>query len=349
LVFEALQREQLKKSLISTIVIGCLALLLFLPWGIHQYGSQILAIFTQNISTSAQAVSTFISDYNAIGSIFNYLPAPLWILLAFSAGWLLWQQSKPAAVFSLWWFLALLAANPQWLNLPGSGILSSFTVFIAVYIPAGVLIGAAFGNEVNKLEAWLGSNISRFPQPSSLFKPAASAFLILLIMLPGILGARQRVDEIRISQYAMVARPDMRAAAWIRDNLPEGSRFLVNSFFAYGNSVVVGSDGGWWLPLLAQRPTTLPPLNYGLENDPWIGYRQWINSLVAEIQDKGLRHSDVMASLNDRKVTHIYIGQQQGRVNYSGPYVFDPEYLLASPQYRLVYHQDRVWIFEVKP
>jgi len=35
--------------------------------------------------------------------------------------------------------------------------------------------------------------------------------------------------------------------------------------FAYGDSVIVGSDGGWWLPLLARRQTTLPPINYGSE------------------------------------------------------------------------------------
>jgi len=42
------------------------------------------------------------------------------------------------------------------------------------------------------------------------------------------------------------------------------------------------------------------------------------------------------------------VGQRQGWVNYGGPYVLEPEQLLASPNYRLVYHQDRVWVFELQ-
>jgi hypothetical protein len=45
----------------------------------------------------------------------------------------------------------------------------------------------------------------------------------------------------------------------------------------------------------------------------------------------------------------VYLGQRQGRVNYSGPEILAPEELLSSPHYRLAYHQDRVWIFEISP
>jgi hypothetical protein len=46
-------------------------------------------------------------------------------------------------------------------------------------------------------------------------------------------------------------------------------------------------------------------------------------------------------------VTHVYIGQRQGAVNNPEPGVLDPDELLASPSYRLLYHQDGVWIFEL--
>jgi len=148
--------------------------------------------------------------------------------------------------------------------------------------------------------------------------------------------------------HALVTRPDIRAAEWIQENTPQDARFLVNSFFAYDDTVIVGSDGGWWLPLLAQRQTTLPPLTYGSEGGPRPDYVQWINALTTEIQNKGIAHPDVLALLRERGVTHVYIGQRQGRVNYGGPYVLEPGQLLASPNFRLVYHQDRVWVFEVQ-
>jgi hypothetical protein len=50
--------------------------------------------------------------------------------------------------------------------------------------------------------------------------------------------------------------------------------------------------------------------------------------------------------LHERDITHVYIGQRQGRVNYNGQ-VLDAQQLLSSPNFRLAYHQDRVWIFDV--
>jgi len=51
--------------------------------------------------------------------------------------------------------------------------------------------------------------------------------------------------------------------------------------------------------------------------------------------------------LRARGITHVYIGQRQGRVNYAGPYVLKPTELLADSRFRLVYREDRVWVFEV--
>jgi hypothetical protein len=45
-------------------------------------------------------------------------------------------------------------------------------------------------------------------------------------------------------------------------------------------------------------------------------------------------------------VTHIYIGQKHGRVNYSGS-VIEPLELLKDERFTPIYHEDRVWVFEV--
>jgi hypothetical protein len=122
---------------------------------------------------------------------------------------------------------------------------------------------------------------------------------------------------------------------------------LINSFFAYGGSVIVGSDGGWWLPLLAGRANTVPPLNYSMEKEPWPGYREWVNDMTRQVQGEGIDDPTTLAMLQERGITHVYVGQQQGRVNYSGPDVLDPWALLRGTHYRPIYHQDRVWVFEV--
>jgi hypothetical protein len=160
-------------------------------------------------------------------------------------------------------------------------------------------------------------------------------------------GAGQRLGDLDVAQHALVTRPDLRAAAWIRANTPTDARFLVNSFFAYGGASVVGSDGGWWLPLIAGRQTTLPPILYGSEQPPRPDYRLWINALTAALEQKPLDDPAVLAMLREHGATHIYIGQRQGRLNYAGPAVLDPQQLLASPHFRSIYHQDRVGVFEI--
>jgi hypothetical protein len=135
---------------------------------------------------------------------------------------------------------------------------------------------------------------------------------------------------------------------WITKNIPADARFLVNSFSAFGGSSVAGSDGGWWLSILTARSTTLPPLNYAFEKGPIPNYRSWVNSLTEEVTTRGLADPAVQAELARRGVTHVYIGQQQGRVNYAGP-TLDPQVMLKSPAYSLLFHQDRVWIFKFTP
>jgi hypothetical protein len=232
---------------------------------------------------------------------------------------------------SLWWFLLIIATNPQWLRLPGSGAISNFALLLAAYLPAGVLIGDLFGQLMARLGTrwWCG------------------ALATLLIAGVGVGGARARMADVSMPQHTLVTRPDLRAMTWIEENTPKEAQFLVNSFFAYGGRSLVASDGGCWLPLLARRANTVPPLNYKIEKEPYPGYREWVNALSAEIRDQGINHPEVLALLRERGITHVYIGQRQGRMNYDGPHVLDAHQLLDSPHFRLIYRQDRVCIFDV--
>jgi hypothetical protein len=51
--------------------------------------------------------------------------------------------------------------------------------------------------------------------------------------------------------------------------------------------------------------------------------------------------------LSEIGVTHIYVGQQGGRVGNPGEPLLNPAALAADPAYRLVYERDGVWIFEL--
>jgi hypothetical protein len=176
---------------------------------------------------------------------------------------------------------------------------------------------------------------------------ACSFLAVLLFSGVGLLGVRHRIAEVRPSFYSLATRPDVMASSWLMQNTSPEARILINSFPAFGNSVIVGSDGGWWLPLLSRRETTVPPINYVFEKEPRPGYLNYINSLTFEIQAKGVQDPSIISLLKDRNISYVYIGQLQGHVNSPAP-LFAVDELFNDPQFRLVYHQDRVWIFEVR-
>ncbi|GAB4483785.1 MAG: hypothetical protein OHK0031_07410 [Anaerolineales bacterium] len=318
--------------------LGAGAGLLFLPWFLHTFAGGIIRNLSAQLTTPAQAVALSTQQYNAIGDLTSYLPLFLWLLLPISLLWGLLRREKSVALIGLWWSFILLAANPQWLRLPGEGALSNFAVFIAAYLPVSVLMGYLLREIIGGAAKVAGAEKT--------FAPNLLFFACLVAI--AFWGLPPRLNDFQPTPHALATRPDIRAAAWIRENTPSSARFLVNSMFAYGDTVIVGTDGGWWLPLLAQRQTSLPPLNYGSERGPRPDYGAWINLLTSEIQTKGITHADVLALLRQRAITHVYIGQNQGRINYGGPLVLEPVKLLESASFHLIYHQDRVWIFEMR-
>lgn len=303
--------------------------LLFLPWFFSVFAGKIPLVFATQMTTVVTS-SSFTQTYNTIGNLSLYLPKWLWVLLFFGIIWGLWQYKTGSLLIILWWSIIILATNPHWLHLPGTGVITNFAVFIAVYIPAGILLGSSIG--------WLKNRL-HFLRNSFL--------LLLLTTLIGSWGSGQRLDNLQRSQYILVTKADVRGFDWIRTNTRQDVQFLVNSFFAYGDTVIVGSDGGWWIPLLASRKTTLPPLNYGVEQGLFPEYREWVNAMLTEIHQKGLDHPEVQHLLHTRGITHVYIGQRQGSINTSNVNALQPEQLLSSPHFHLRYHQDRVWIFEI--
>jgi hypothetical protein len=328
----SLRRQNWYHILLRISGAGSGAAVLFLPWFSHIFQGRILKNFARQMTTPPDHLTSFTRQYNAIGDITRFMAPVGWLLLmvAIAAG--LWRRRRGVLLISLWWFLLLIATNPDWLRLPGSGAISNFALFIAVYIPAGVSIGWLLGEVMVQWTArkWL------------------RLLAVVLLVGIGLTGAWRRMGDLQVDRHAMVTRPDLRAMAWIRENTPEDARFLVNSFFAYGGSVIAGSDAGWWIPLLGKRANTAPPLNYGTEQGLQDDYRQWINELKAQIEEAGINHPETLAVLQERGITHVYIGQQRGRVNYNGPSVLDPKLLLQSAHFRPIYHQDLVWIFELR-
>jgi len=251
--------------------------------------------------------------------------APVYLLLAATLGAVmgLWQRERGVWSLVLWGLSLLGAANLFRFNLPVvNGLVDGFSVFIAGYIPIAILTGAAAGYLLS----------SAFVQRYR-WQPVLAGGLVLVAMF----GARQRLGVLN-DGFTLVTEADLRAMAWIREQTPREASFLVNSFFATGpKGFVAGSDGGWWIPLLARRQTNLPPANYMYERMPAEAWTALYD--LAEIEPDQVNSPQVLAVLQHYHVDHVYLGAKGGR--------FQPEDF-QIPAYVRLYDQEGVTIFAIQ-
>jgi len=312
-------------------IVGGAALALAWPW--------IQVTLGGNLPEIARALlvvrpNDFIGGaYNAIGDLSFFAPNGLVALALVGAAWGGVRRQPNVLLIAVWVGLLFGLSNPDKLGLPGTGIVNNFAVLIALYIPLGILAACPLG----QLAEWV---VARY-------FPARYALCIGGLAL-AVVGARDRLGVIDPA-FALVTPNDMAAMAWIRANVPADATFLVNSFPAYGNSSVVGSDAGWWLPLLAGRKTTLPPLLYVNEKALAPDYRARVYDFHAAVWKTALDSAEGAAWLRANGITHIFIGQKAGTVGNNTGIALPAHALETSPFYRPLYSADQVWVLEVLP
>jgi hypothetical protein len=231
---------------------------LVLPWIVRVLGGKLLDIMMAITAASAGAGGGSINTdaINAGGDPLFFLPMLIWYAMPLCIFWALWRRERGVLLVATWWVLVTLAVNPQWVRLPGAGTLTNFALLIAAYIPAALLLGGAAGWLLRRLRA-----------------PLALAGVTLAVIALALWGADARLKDMSAREPAFVTPADLSAARWIDENTPANARFLINGFFP-NPGAVVGSDAGWWLPLLAHRQTVLPPLLYISERGPRPDYRE---------------------------------------------------------------------------
>lgn len=307
---------------LGLVALGALALVAPWAWNLLQNAVPIyMARYTTPL-TPQQA--EWLAAYNSLRDVDKILPPYLlWPAIA-GLAWGLWRRERWAFLLLLWVEGLFLAANPQWLGLPGMGLISNHAVLIGLYIPVSVAIGFLGASILEQLLPW---------------QAIGEALLVAVIVLGGLWGAQQ-VAGIVNPYFVMVTPADLQAMAWIRENTPPQARFLVNSEPAYGGSTVVGTDAGWWLPLLARRQSTVPPLIASSERPEEDGYSQQARRLAEIVRKNSLEDKTTLQALRAAGVTHIYIGAKGGHLK--------AEDLIRLPFYRALYQKDGVWVFAIE-
>ena len=313
--------------------IGLISIAIFLPWGIRLLQSNL----TKYITFSNVEVSSLIDlvkhDYQSWQHILFYVPIGLLILGSLGLLWAIIKRDWPVASLGLWIAEMVSLYSLILLHVPWVQYVQSFSVLIFLYVPIGLLVGYFTADLINRLLTWKSVRTILYP-------------VIVVISLMGVWNQR---DISRPNSHALVTRPDTIAMQWISEETPINSRFLVEGTHENWVTNVIGTDAGWWIPLLAHRENTIPP-QYALANEIPIepDYSQRLVNLQSELEKTSLASGSGIRLLCEFGITHVFIGQKQGKIANPGEPLFTPEELATSSVFHLIYHQDRVYIFAVE-
>ncbi len=255
--------------------------------------------------------------------------------------WGLYKRERAVILTALWVALAVLITNPTILGFSSTWLINNASLAIALFVPFAILGGYLLAslqpptfNPSTRLRAGL--------------KRLILAVIIALVALWGAGGMLSVVNPSTV----LATRDDMAAMDWIRRHAPSDARFLINVRHWQGGTHV-GSDGGYWIPLLTGRDTILPPAIYIYGSAEYV---KGINDLAEEIiaiesfdEVEGRRSSRdfprTRQLLDDNGVTHIYIGARGGSIT---PQMLGNPRVAHSSYYSPVYSNGAVWIFQLE-
>ena len=309
-------RTTWKRVIGQLILAGGIAGVLLVPWVWHLLNAsgQGYPIDVGSPPTTSTYFSLTRLGPGVLWHSTNYVFVGLTVL-AVVLGW--WRREPVVIALSVWVASMLLASVPRL----GGIYLDRISVLVSLYFPASVAVGWASVVGVNWLTArwrpfrwlvWVG-------------------LLCLLVWGAATLGPA--VEPLG----AFVGYDDLPAMAWIQSNTPASAHFLVNTLhWAFLPDYVIGSDAGYWIPLLAGRSTITLPMTYvterSLSPNP-------VSGLIAIDQLKGdLTSPEAVALLQREGITHVYVGQRGGPIS--------PEALLQSPAFELEYQNGTAYVFQ---
>jgi len=157
--------------------------------------------------------------------------------------------------------------------------------------------------------------------------------LLMILTVQGILSKSTILDP----QSPYVRSEDLMALKWIKKNTPPTSYFMVNTFnFDFDPDYIIGSDSGYWMPLLGNRRSVTFPMIYGIE-------RMATNDLSSRLISLHRLHGDLTSSwaignLKEVGITHVFIGARGGSIS--------PNQLSQSPYFNIIYKYKNTYVFK---
>jgi len=254
---------------------------------------------------------------------------PLLYVAGAGAIWGLLRRKGEVIVLLATVGLCFLVANLRLLGLADIWLIHNEAVMISLWLPMSLLCGWLVGDVLSLLVRGLRHSPAR-PHWEGLL----SAILLPATVVLAFWGSWHLVDVLN-PVTVLVTPDDLRAIEWVAENTPPEARFLINTG-KWMQELRMGTDAGWWLPLLARRQVTLPSVLYA-QSQP--AYREGVNDLARIVEEsKSLDDAALRERLAREGITHVFVGARGGRLM--------PKDLEASPYYRLRYAIGPVRVYE---
>ncbi|MEM7534572.1 MAG: hypothetical protein AAF639_20495 [Chloroflexota bacterium] len=330
--------------------VGGIAIGLILPWIATIWTGYLPTLYMARAKLEVDDSTTalaFFSDIQIWTQIGTYYPSWLWQAALIAIIWLLIRFPIAMFTYILWAGITFLLTNPFLVQLPGTGAVTNFLLLIGTYIVIAVVIGTGFSDiftlmfkmAQKALGQWRNDNIA---QSDRVF---AGAMALLVLLTMGWFTPKQL--SIIDPNYQMVTSADVSAFEWIDEHVPEDAWFLINSFLAYGDTLVAASDAGWWLTFYTQRKNTVPPMigaHELTEGDTNYGR---LRQLVIDVNASAGEQTQLRSIFCTYALSHVYLGDKQGRVGFGIQPLMTEAWLQDNPDFELLYQQEQaqVWRF----
>lgn len=335
------KQERARSSLIKIFLTPMIGLIIVLPWlqnifhRMYSIPSDLLA------PQQAELISTisFSSFIKIINPILNTNGLCLCIFAILGLGIVLVRKKEEMYPFILWLFalLLFLTTIPLSLHIPGSNFINAGSIRITLFLPLSILAGYVINPFVDSDQKDINIGTHR----TTLHLRVFAIIICFLIVCIALFSAIQVYSKYSISKNnVLVSGQDLEAMEWINKNTPPNSIFWSHAYYWRGPNVILGSDAGYWIPILAHRPNAIPIIPYFGEDHP-SDYFKKCEKLI-ELTSIRPSEKETLCLLKNLNISYIYIGKRI----FGGP-VIDKQLLAEIPSYELVYQKDSVSIFKI--
>ncbi len=235
-----------------------------------------------------------------------------------------WGEHQSTAQALVIWCAVLILGPSTFPALIPAGFWDLKSVVLSLPIPLATLGGLA--------EQALSGSAGR--------RQRAVRRAISLALMVGTLSSLLRLPKTMYNGQLYLRPGNLVAMEWIRDNTPQDARFLVDSVqVEWSPGWVLGTNAGYWIPLLAHRDTALPPMVYPLE---WSERPTLFAGLTGEyeLQMADGRQAPLSPQILDVcGITHVFTS--------NSPYLGQGAEDSPHENLREVYRQDRLRVLTV--